>query len=148
MEKRKYRLNLTFEAPLRFVYGWCTDFREDDNRITGSSTKKHILSSSRKKVAWVLHNPMEGFEEERVRIVTLFQPDKWHLDGFGEGYDIEGDYELRPAGRSMTELRMVFVVNYKKKEPEPEGKYVSDLAEEWSRYKTALEADYSVRKHQ
>jgi hypothetical protein len=34
-----YRVSRVINAPLKFVYDWCTDFRENDNKIPGSRTR-------------------------------------------------------------------------------------------------------------
>ena len=32
------RVSKTINAPLRYVYDWCTDYRETDPQITGSKS--------------------------------------------------------------------------------------------------------------
>jgi hypothetical protein len=43
------RVSKTINAPLRYVYEWCTDFREDDPQITGSKSQRKVLEKTRKQ---------------------------------------------------------------------------------------------------
>lgn len=142
MATRTFTLKKSFSAPLDFVYAWCTDYRDDDHIISGDSSRRHIVSASREKYAWILHDSKRRRSAERVRIVTLMPPSRWHLDGFGEGYDITGDYALASKGKEKTELKMSFTMYYKKAAPETKTEFASDLGREWDRFKAALEEDY------
>ena len=42
LEKHTYHVSKVFNAPLKFVYDWLTDYREDDNQITGSKAQFKI----------------------------------------------------------------------------------------------------------
>ena len=144
MVSRRYVLEKSFGAPLKFVYDWCTDFRDDDNRISGERAQRKIISSSAGKVAWIAKSTSNGKKTEKIRVVTLMPPSRWHVDGYGTQYDIVGDYVLKSAGRNITTLTMTFEVNYKTIEPEPGKKWETDLGQEWDRFKFALERDYSA----
>lgn len=73
------RVSRIIDAPLGFVYGWCTDFREDDSRITRSKSGRKILEKTKKRVIYVSR-------EKKMRavgsasIVMLHPPDSWHVD--------------------------------------------------------------------
>ncbi len=110
MATRTFTLKKSFSPPLDFVYAWCTDYRDDDHIISGDSSRRRIESASREKCAWILHDSKRRRSAERVRIVTLMPPSSWHLDRFGERYDITGDYALASKGKEKTELKMSFTM--------------------------------------
>ena len=77
------RVNRVIKAPLKFVYDWCTDFRETYRKIIGSARKRMIIEKTRKRVVFAqVWNESEGKTRVNVDIVTLSPPDSWHLDMF------------------------------------------------------------------
>ena len=61
-----YNVSKTFDAPLEFVFDWCTDFREDDGKMVGSKAKHRFLERTDERVVWVTNyeeggKMMEGF---------------------------------------------------------------------------------------
>lgn len=50
---KTYELSQTFNAPLDFVFKWCTDFREDDPKMVGSTAKRTFLERTDKRIVWV-----------------------------------------------------------------------------------------------
>ncbi len=142
MVTKTYNLSLDFEAPLNFVYRWCTDYREDDLKILGSKVKRHIISKSRTRAAWINHFVINDMEVENVRIVTLNPPSKWSVLGLGEDLDEEGHYVLKTVGKNRTRLTMTFKVKYKSAPVENKRAWEGQLAEEWDKYRTVLEQDY------
>jgi hypothetical protein len=43
--KRTYQVSKIINAPLKFVYDWCTDYREDNSNIIASKSKIRILEN-------------------------------------------------------------------------------------------------------
>ena len=144
MVSRTFGLTIRFNAPLGYTYRWCTDYRVDDYKISGESSRRHIMEASSRKYAWVAYTEGGGKRSEKIRIVTLSPPDSWHLDGYGEEYNIDGDYVLKRLGPKKTELKMKFRMNYKTVPPETREEFLSDLEEEWEKYRKALEKDYAA----
>ncbi len=139
-----YTLSETFDAPLDYVFAWCTDFREDDNKLIGSKTVRKILEKTPERVIWrVRYNEGKGFAEG-VRAVWLHPPDAWHLDTCGDGREL-GEYRLKALGKNKTRLNMKFVVTYDSEdEVEDEEEWVADGVEHWKIYRKALEADFKA----
>ena len=136
-----YKVSKTFKAPLGFCFAWCTDFREDDSKMTGSKTRRHFLERSRRRFVWVVTRKEGRKTVEGIRAVWLKAPDAWHLDTCGDGREI-GDYKLTPVG-SRTRLDMVFQVTYD--DPKKAGsvrEWVRDTKREWDAFGRYLEADY------
>jgi len=138
---KTYKVSKTFKAPLDFCFEWCTDFRADDNKMTGSKIKRHFLERTRRRFVWVAAH-MEGKRTvEGIRAVWLKPPDAWHLDTCGDGREI-GDYKLTSVGR-RTRLDMVFRVTYDDpKKAEGAREWVRDARREWDAFGRYLEADY------
>lgn len=143
MPQISYRISQTFDAPLAYVYDWCTDFTDDDPKIIGAPYTRHVIEKTKKRAVWVQRYTRDGAEKEGVRIVTLSPPDSWHLESINEEVDRTGDYTLSSIGRERTKLEIVIKVRYKSIEAESALKLRQNLSEDWYKYKAALEQDYS-----
>jgi len=131
-------------APLQFAYKWCTDFREDDNKITGSKNERRILQKNRKRVVYVTtYFPKPETSKVGVNLVTLHPPNSWHLEFVGEEDDEEGDYHLTRLGTRKTRLDMRFQEKYKVRNAPTQAEDKKHTEEIWDKYAAALERDYS-----
>lgn len=141
------RVSKLINAPLSFVYKWCTDFREDDNKITGSKNRRKILQLNNKRAVYVItYFPKPGVTKMGINLVTLRPPNAWHLEFIGEEDDEIGDYRLIRVGSSRTRLNMRFVESYKVRNAPSQAEDTRHTQEIWDKYVAALEADYSRRK--
>jgi hypothetical protein len=143
------RVSKTINAPLRYVYAWCTDFREDDPQITGSTSQRKILEKTRRRAIYAeLYEGADGKQKVSVEIITLRAPTSWHLDYFGEEEDETGEYRLKSMGRNKTRLDMVFKEKWKNiaKVPSLEER-LRRTNEDWDKYVAALEKDYDSQKN-
>ncbi len=138
------RVSKTINAPLRYVYNWCTDFREDDPQITGSKSQRKILQKTKKRVIYAqLYEGSDGKQKVAVDIVTLNTPHSWHLDYFGQEDDETGDYKLTSLGKHKTRLDMVFKEKWKDIAKIPsKQEQVDQTSEVWDKYVAALEKEY------
>jgi len=136
------RVLKTINAPLSFVYRWCTDFREDDNRITGSKTQRKILEKTRGRITYLGIYKRRGKQMIGVNIVTLRPPNAWHLDYIGEEDDEVGDYHLTRLGPKKTRLDMVFRERYRIRNAPTKAQDTKHVHEIWDKYAKALEKDY------
>ncbi len=142
---RTYRLSQTFNAPLGFVYKWCTDFREDDWKYTGSKARRTFLEKSKDKYIWKVRYREGRKTKEGVRVVWFRPPSAWHLDTCGDGREV-GDYKLTPKGKDRTRLDMVFDVTYDdSRDVESKEEWERDSKEHWKLYAAALERDYKAK---
>ncbi len=142
------RVSKTINAPLRFVYDWCTDFRDDDPRITGSGSQRVVVERTKKRVIYTqIYKGADGNQKVEVDIVTLQGPTSWHLDAFGQEEDETGDYRLKSLGRNKTRLDMVFRDKWKDiAKPPSKEENAKHTSEVWDKYKAALEKEYSKKK--
>jgi len=132
---------------MRYVFNWCTDFREDDPKLTGSSSKRIILERSNKRAVYAsIYTGDDGNQKIGVNFVTLKSPTSWHLEFFGEEDNEIGEYKLSSLGKSKTKLSMVFKEKWKKAEIPTIGEQEKDTGIVWDKYVAALESDYNAQK--
>ncbi len=143
------RVSKTIDAPQRYVYEWCTDFRNDDPLITGSKSQRRILTKTRRRVVYAqIYRGADGTQKIAVDVVTLNPPDAWHLDYFGEEDDETGDYRLKSLGQDKTRLDMVFKEKWKIANPPSLEEQARQTSEVWDKYARALEKEYRSKKRQ
>ncbi|MDG6996899.1 MAG: hypothetical protein JRN52_13345 [Nitrososphaerota archaeon] len=142
-----FRISKTINAPIRYVYSWCADFREADPKITGSKSKRVILEKTKKRVIYVQLFQREDGQEVAVDIVKLNPFKSWHLDYFGEEDDETGDYVLTSLGKNKTRLDMTFKEKWKEIAKIPSKKELVDhTSRVWDKYVAALEKDFTSGK--
>ncbi|HUK51016.1 MAG TPA: hypothetical protein VLV18_08255 [Terriglobales bacterium] len=138
-----YHVTKTINAPLNFVYDWCTDYREDDNQIAGSQAKFKILQKTKQRVIYLRTCRLNQKTMAAVKIVTLRPPKAWLLDQVGEDEDACGTYRLTELSRTKTRLNVKITEKYKiiGTPSKEEDKRATDQM--WSRYVAALEKEYA-----
>jgi hypothetical protein len=145
-KSRTIHVSKIINAPVGFVYHWCTDFKEDDNKLSGSKTRRIILQKTKRRVIFISAFKWTGKSRYGVQIVTLRPPNRWHLDYFGEEADEIGDYGLTKLGPRRTRLDMMFKEKYKIPGAPARKEESKQAGEVWDRYVAALERDYARRR--
>lgn len=130
-------------APIRFVYDWCTDYRESDTKITGSKAKRRILLKTEHRVIYLSSYRSGGKPRNAVNVVTLYPPKAWHLDFTGDDDDEVGDYVLTRLGPQKTRLDMTFEEHYKTRRAPTKDQDLKHTNEVWDKYVKALENEYA-----
>ncbi len=131
----------TIGAPCNFVYGWCTDFREDDSKITRSKSRRRILEKTKQRVIYVSRT--KGAKPVgSASIVVLHPPDAWHVDSVGDLSDSTGDYRLTKLASGKTRLDIVFRIKRKSRAAAGKSEFIRHINEIWDKYVAALEKDY------
>jgi hypothetical protein len=130
-------------APIRFVYDWCKDYRESDTKLTGSKAKRRILLKTEHRIIYVSSYRSGGKSRNAVNVVTLYPPKAWHLDSIGDDDDELGDYVLTKLGPRRTRLDMTFEEHYKTGKAPAKDKDLKHTNEVWDKYVSALEIDYA-----
>ena len=138
-----FHVSKIIHAPLRFVYEWCTDYRETDPRITGSKSKRKILMKTSHRVVYVVSYRSRGKMRSGVDVVTLYPSKAWHLDFVGDEDDESGDYVLSSLSPRKTRLDMTFTERYKVSKAPSKAQDARHVRELWSKYAVALERDYA-----
>jgi len=141
--RHTFHVSKVINAPLKFVYSWCVDFKEDDNKIWGSSIRRIILQKTARRVIYVSAHKREGKNISAVRIVALHPPNSWHLDLAGQENDEIGDYRLTRLGPTKTRLDMTFKVKYKITSAPTRQEDSKQTNKVWDKYVAALERDYA-----
>ncbi|HXQ91732.1 MAG TPA: hypothetical protein VN739_01905 [Nitrososphaerales archaeon] len=138
------RVSKTINAPMKYVFNWCTDFREDDPGLTGSKSQRKILEKTKKRVVYAsLYTGEDGSPKIGVNIVTLKSPVSWHLEYFGEDDDEIGEYKLVSLGKNKTKLNMVFKEKWKTVTIPTIEEQVESTDKVWDQYVSALEKEYN-----
>ena len=141
------KVSKTINAPLRFVFNWCTDFREDDTLLTGSKGTRKILEKTKKRVVYAQLDPQEdGSQKVGVDYVLLKRPTSWHLEYFGEDDNEIGDYKLTSLGKNKTKLTMTFKESWKLEKVPTIEEQVESTSRTWDQYVAALESEYASSK--
>jgi hypothetical protein len=135
----------TINAPVKFVYNWCTDYREDDPELTGSKAQLKILQKTSRRVIWLRTLERNGKTLTAVKMVTLQPPKAWYLDQVGNDEDVVGVYRLRRLGPEKTELEMKFTENYKVSDAPTKEEDRRQVDQMWDKYVAALEKDYAAK---
>jgi hypothetical protein len=145
-KSHSFHVSKIIHAPLRFVYDWCTDYRETDPRITGSKSRRRILMKTKHRIVYVVSYRSRGKTKSAVDVVTLHPPRAWHLDFVGDEDDETGDYVLSSLGPRKTRLDMTFMERYKIGSAPSKAQDVKHTREIWDKYAAALEKDYARKR--
>jgi hypothetical protein len=141
-----FRVSKTINAPLRFVYRWCTDYRASDPKITGSKSKRRILLKTSHRAIYVSTYLSDGEPRSVVNVVTLHPPRSWHLDGIGDEIDEKVDYVLTKLRLGKTRLDVTVTVHYKIREVPTKTQDAEELSGVWDKYVAALEKEYGKQE--
>jgi hypothetical protein len=137
-----YKISKSFKAPLDYVFAWCTDFREDDGKMTGSKATRAFLERTDKRIVWAVEYKEKGTTKDGIRAVWLHPPDSWTLDTCGDHREI-GEYRLSSKGKNKTRLDMKFQISFDSKDDiDDKKKWEKEGSEEWDIFRTHLENDY------
>jgi hypothetical protein len=135
-------LSKIFNAPVKFVYDWCTDFREDDYKITGEKKKISILEKTRNRYI-ISVRTLNGKSLNAAKVVTLKPPNAWHLDWIGDEDDEFADYKLSKVGKRKTQLSVTFRVRNKMEIAANKVQWTKHANAVWDKYARQLERDYT-----
>lgn len=141
---RLLQFHKTVEAPLRFVFGWCTDYREDDDRLTDDlyHYSARILLRERDRIVREIVVP--GRDRNRctdVELIRLAPPDRWSLQKFSVTDDETGRYQLFALGPGRTRIEMRFRQRWKVGRPPDRARYRRLFNRVWDRYVRTMERE-------
>lgn len=141
---RDYQLKVRFDAPLRFVFDWCTDYSDRDPKLEGESYTRRILERRARRVVY------EDLDESKSGwmwshwTVTLRPPNGWDGRAVGSHRNWTLRYRLRAVSPEETELTL-----RGRRTPAGIGgpnpsrrSFEKGLAANWAHFRAALEADY------
>jgi len=140
-----FRVATTFDAPLGFVYRWCTDFGPEDASLTGEEFLRKVVRRSRTEIIFEdLNETPAGWMWLR-NVVTLHPPDRWHLEATGNSLDAKADYRLTALFKGRTRFEMTWHLRpgLLGMAVPPKTTIEPALNHVWDTYRHALERDYS-----
>lgn len=140
----EYRVNVSFRAPLEYVFEWCTDYTPQDAALEKEAYERKVIERTSRRVIFEdLEESASGWDWSRA-VVSLRPPNRWHMDAVGNNRDVVADYLLRslPNGRTSLELR------WRRRPRVPDAKRRTKAEREasatraWRHFAAALERDF------
>jgi hypothetical protein len=143
---RSTRYRKVIHAPLSFVFRWCTDYRNDDDRLTDSiyHYRSRIVLKERDRVIRIITVP--GRDRNRstdVEIISLRPPNRWRLDKFSVSDDNTGEYRLIRNGPRLTVLEIRFRTRWKVKRLPDMRRYRALFNRVWDKYVELIEKEFA-----
>ncbi len=137
------RLSKVIDAPLRYVYDWCTDFRPDDAKLARSEQKHRVVKTGPERLVRIKvarrggRNPVMN-----VEVVRLSPPNAWHKDTIGEEDLDSMDYTLSPLGPERTRFSLVMVERWMVPKYPKKADWVRSSSKYWDELVQAIEERY------
>jgi hypothetical protein len=139
-----YEMKVEFNAPIAYVYRWCTDYSPRDGALAGEPYERRILlRSGRRVILEDLWWESTGWHWRRAE-VTLQPPDGWRADSVGNVRDAQIGYRLTalPCDRTRLEIRMKRRPGFRSKGQPPKRAFETGVERMWRRLGKHLERDY------
>ena len=133
----------TINAPIKYVYEWCTDFRSDDGKFSSSKTRQRVIHVGSDRVVRIIEGvtPIES-PKVAVELVRLIPPDAWHKDQIGVT-DLDAvDYKLVRLGSGRTRVTLSLTERWMTRTHPTRSQWVRNANERWDNLVAALEEDY------
>jgi len=140
------RVSKVINAPLGYVYDWCTDYRPDDWRLQrkrrgGLTFQVYRISPHR--VVRIRVVPRGSPEPDiAVDVVRLDPPADWHTDQIDERDRMALDYHLVRLGPRKTRLELLVTERWVTPEFPTRRELRQQVSDTWDRLSTALEERY------
>ena len=137
------RFSKTVDAPLRYVYDWCTDFRSDDGRFSRSNPKSQVIRVSPRRLVRV-RIARDGASDPAmaVELIRLSPPNAWHKDTIDERDLDTIDYKLTALGPTKTRISLVIVERWLVPKFPKKADWVRSSSHYWDELVAAIEARY------
>ncbi|HEV2317488.1 MAG TPA: SRPBCC family protein [Thermoplasmata archaeon] len=140
----EYRVRQEFDAPLDFVFRWCTDYSGKDAALEGEGYERRVLSRTSRRVIFEdLASDREGWIWRRYT-VRLSPPYRWHAESVGNRRLVVVDYQLTALPGNRTRLEYTWrrkgLGAYRKNPSKRSGE--RDSSRGWQQFARALERDY------
>ena len=137
------RISKIIDAPLPYVYDWCTDFRPDDATLGGSRSTHQVIRVSPRRLVRV-KVAKNGGDDPRmtVEVVRLSPPNAWHKDAIGEKDLHAMDYTLTARGPNKTRFTLEIVVRWMVPKFPKKADWLRSSSGFWDELVQALEERY------
>ena len=137
------RLSKIVDAPIRYVYDWCTDFRPDDAKLSTSEQKHRVVRVSPQRLVRVkVHGNGAKNPAINVEMVRLSPPNAWHKDAIGEEDLHSIDYKLTALSPNKTRVSLVMVVRWMVPNFPEKADWLRSANKYWDKLVLAIEERY------
>jgi len=139
------RVSRVIQAPPRYVYDWCTDYRSDDGRFSKARPRpsfRVIRISPRRVVRIRVHRGSGRDPALTVERIRLTPSRSWHMDQFDETDQQSVDYRVRAVGRARTRFQLLSTERWLTPDFPTREALRAQIAGTWARFAAAIEADY------
>ena len=138
------RISKIVDAPQRYVYDWCTDFRADDAALAGSAGKHRVVRVSAQRLVRVRVGRRSARSDPRmsVEVVRLRPPSAWHKDTIGEEDLDSMDYQLTALSPNKTRLVLEIVERWMVPKFPKKADWLRSSNEYWDELVRAIEERY------
>jgi hypothetical protein len=139
------RVSRRINAPLKYVYDWCTDYRSDDWKLSTRRprTQTHVVRLSKGRVVRVRSTPV-GRKDPAISVdlVRLSPPRFWHTDQIDEGDRMSLDYRLTRLGPRTTRIDLLCTEHWIVPQHPSHAKMIQQIGATWDRLIGHLEKRY------
>ena len=140
------RVSKVVNAPLRYVYDWCTDYRPDDWRLQGKRrgglTFRVFRISPHRVIRMRLAANGSHDPDIAVDVVRLDPPADWHTDQIDERDRMALDYHLVRLGPRKTRLELLVTERWVTRDFPTRRELRRQVSDTWDLLSTALEERY------
>lgn len=139
------RVVKTIDAPLGYVYDWCTDYRSDDWKVSkpGTHPQFRVIRPSLHRVLRIRITPGKSTDPAvAVDLVRLEPPDAWHTDQIDEDDRETVDYKLTALSPTRTRLDLFVTERWVVPEHLNREGVRRRVSGAWDRYVGLIEARY------
>jgi hypothetical protein len=139
------RVSRVIQAPSRYVYDWCTDYRSDDGRLSSGRPRPifRVIRISPRRVVRIRVSRGSGRDPAlAVELIRLNPPRSWHMDQIDETDHQSVDYRVSAAGRARTRFQLVSTERWVTTEFPTREVLRAQIARTWARFAAAIEADH------
>jgi hypothetical protein len=143
VESYSFHISKTVDAPIKFVYTWCTDFRVDDGKLSKSKPRYKVIRVSPDRVVRI------RISSQRVRapavaleLVRLRPPNSWHVDQIDETDLAAANYKLTRLGPNRTRVTITGTERWMTRIHPDRSEYIEHVGSYWDTLVAALEARY------
>ncbi len=139
------RVSLVIQAPSRYVYDWCTDYRSDDGRFSKARPRPRfrVIRISPRRVFRIRVSRGSGRDPAiAVEAIRLNPPRSWHQDQIDETDHQSVDYRVSTVGRARTRLQLFITERWVTPDFPTREALRARVARVWAHFAAAIEADY------
>jgi hypothetical protein len=139
------RVSRVIQAPSRYVYDWCTDYRSDDGRLSNGRNRPsfRVIRISPRRLVRIRVSRRSGLDPAlAVELIRLNPPRAWHMDQIDEADQQSVDYRVSPVGRGRTRFQLLSTERWVTPEFPAREALRAQIAATWAHFAAAIEADY------